>query len=511
MDRKAVVNIVVSLAVLALAAGGTWLLTRLRKQPPTRPPTRRLPKVRAARMKPIADYRVCITGYGSVRPKVQVPVVPQVSGEVKYVAANFRSGKSVAKDQVLFRIDKTDYEQSRDGAQRRIELLDANLKRLTQEEANLAESEKLARRRVGLAEDQLRKVRTLHERGAATSNDIDVAQDALLARREQLQQIVNQRALIAPQRRQIEAEKKVRRVELAQAETAIRRATFASPCAGRVLTSDVEVGTRVVAGKAYGEVYATAIMEVPVPISASDLRWVDRRLLQPDEEGKTPAEKHKLIPADVQWFETNGGDRAHWSGYVGRAEAGLEAETRTAKLVVYVENPPADSGRAMLDRNMFCKVVIHGRRVAGALILPRRAILPEGAVYVVVDGRLYRREVIVQRFTDEQAMIFPRAGANPHSSTQPAGKAGAKPPAAEVDTQPARGLADGDLVCTSYVGRFTRGMQVEVILAEPAATQPSPTPCEDGPSSRRIDRPATAPERARPPAGTVPSAREPQP
>jgi hypothetical protein len=231
-----------------------------------------------------------------------------------------------------------------------------------------------------------------------------------------------------------------------------------------VIHAQLEVGTRVVAGKSYGEVYGLDVMELPVPVPASDLQWIDRSLLRPDKDGKTPAEKSKLIGAEVHWFGTENGRHVSWPGYVGRIEAGLEAETRTAKLVVYVDNPPMDSGRMLLDRNMFCRAVIHGKTVAEALLVPRGAILPQGAVYVVADGRLQLRKVTVERFTDDEAMIVPAPKGNP-----------------TPDAGSEEGLRAGDLVCTGYVPKPVPGMAVEVIEDEAGgagapATRPAAAP-----------------------------------
>lgn len=466
MKARLILNVFLAVLVMGAAALGTWVLMRSRTEPPTRRPEKATPKVRASVMEPIHNHTVRIVGHGSARPKVQVPVVPQVSGEVVRLAGNFRSGKHVRLKQELFTIDQTDYRQSRDVAQRQIELLDANRKRLDQEEANLLASEALARSRVTLAEAQLANVQKLEDRGAATSNDVDLAQDALLARREQLQTILNQKALIGPQRSQILAERRVRQAQFQQAETAFQRTVYKSPVTGRVLSAQLEVGTRVQAGQAYGEVYGTEIMEVPVAIPASDVQWIDRALLRPDKEGKTLAEKDKLIRADVQWRGTENGRNLSWPGYVGRMEAGLEAETRTAKLVVYVENPPLDSGRDLLDRNMFCRVVIHGRTVPEALIVPRQAILPEGAVYVVTDGRLGVRKVTVQRYTDNEAMIFPARRANPAEKGPPK-----------------EGIRAGELVCTDYVPKPVPGMRVEVIRPT-ATTAPATRPAASRPAGQ---------------------------
>lgn len=497
MKLRIVLNIVLLAVVVTVTAGVVgWMLTRPPKPKPPEP-KRVVPKVVAEGVELRSNYTVEIVGYGSARPIVSVALVPQVSGKVEFCAPNLRSGMHVQAGELLCRIDQTDYKQQRAAAEQQIALLTAQRNRLDQEERNLKESEKLARGRVKLAEEQLADAERLRQRGAASTNDVDVARDTLLARKEQLQQTLNLLALIEPQRKQLAAEQAVRAVQQAQAQTAIDRTELTSPVTGRVLQSQVEHGAMITAGQTYGQLYDMRVMEIPVPVPASDLAWIDRSLLVPDKDGKTLAEKKKLIRAKVEWFARGDGRTMSWDGYVGRIEAGLEERTRTAKLVVYVENPPRTGGGDLLDRNMFCRVTIYGKTVPQTIIIPRQAIGPDGSVYVVEAGRLGVRQIDVLRYTDSQAMLLPAepidegVAATGQSRTRPA-------------TRPSRGLRPGDLLCIGYIPAPVAGMRVDVV-APPNPSRPAPRPA--APSTRPAPAPALPVARApKPPAAADPLA-----
>ena len=51
-----------------------------------------------------------VVGYGTVRPKNQVQMVPQVSGELVFCHADLAEGKIIAKGELLFELDPSVYQ-----------------------------------------------------------------------------------------------------------------------------------------------------------------------------------------------------------------------------------------------------------------------------------------------------------------------------------------------------------------------------------------------------------------
>ena len=412
-------NIILSALLLAGAYRLVMWMKANQQKPPQTQPEKIIPQVLAPPIQPRLDQNVEIVGYGSARPKVQLEITAQVSGIVVEKAPNYLSGKFVSRNQMLFRIEQTDYELAAERAEKSIELLGTQLQRLGQEEQNLQNSILIENERLDLAQSQVKKVTNLLQRGAASDNELDLARETLLARRAQLQTLLNQSALVQPQRTQLQAEISSARVELNQAQTNLDRCLVKSPVTGRVLACNVEVGEQVLAGAVCGQIYGTDVMEVPVSIAASDLSWIDQTRLTSSFDS-SPTNPGDPIKAEVQWTGAGNTSPASWPGFVERIEAGLEAETRTSILVVHVHNPSPEtlslappSAPPMLEVNMFCKVIIMGKRLPEAYIIPRRAVLPSEQVYVVGDGHLQTQAIHVTRYTGEEAMILPGDGLTP--------------------------------------------------------------------------------------------------
>ena len=99
------------LPIFVLLAGGAALavLRSARSTPKPRIPVQALPRVRAVTVQP-GDLRMSISSQGTIRPRTESTLVPQVSGVITWVSNSWASGGFFAQDEVLLRIDPTDYE-----------------------------------------------------------------------------------------------------------------------------------------------------------------------------------------------------------------------------------------------------------------------------------------------------------------------------------------------------------------------------------------------------------------
>ncbi len=440
---RILLNIAIAVVVLAGAGSAVQLMLAHRRQPDQRKRQKTILKVLAPKIKPRMNHRVKIVDYGLARAYVQPLITPQVKGVVVEKTDNFLSGKYVRKGQVLFRIDPTDYTLSVQRAQSRIDLLKAQITKLEQEQKNLVESKNIETSLVKLAAEQLRKVKRLLEADAGSENEVDLARETLLGRKRQLQSVVSQLALIGPQRRQIAAELASAGVELAQAKVNLDRCTITSPVAGRVLNCRVEIGQLVQAGGNCGEITGSDIMEVPVSVPATELKWLDEEALGLCRYGNVAAGESAPIKAVVKWQQD---ENVTWSGCLDRIEAGLDARTRKSTLVIIVKNPNPGTGPE-LKVNFFCRVSIVGKTIPRVYVLPREAVLPDGSVYVVVEGRLRRKSVKVARFTDQKALILPGSG-----------------------------IGDGDRVVTGAIAKPVIGMEVKPIGKTPKTSSATTKP-----------------------------------
>ncbi len=279
------------------------VMIALRPDPPLREPASQAPFVTTA---PATgrDGAIPVNSAGTVRPRAEIDVAAQINGKVASVAPAFLSGGRVSAGEVLFRIDEADY-----------------LNRVQQARANVAAQ------LVALlqAEEEARIARAEYEgflrrRG----DDAPPAEASPLTLREP--QLAAARAALARDS-----------AALADAELALARTEVRAPFSGIVRTEMVDVGQFVAAGQGVGRLYADDAVEVVVPLSDADAALIPDLWTLDAGDGDTSVEA--TVMAEY-------GDGAYtWSGYVDRAEAALDEQTRTIDVVVRVPDPFA-GGRA---------------------------------------------------------------------------------------------------------------------------------------------------------------------
>ncbi len=323
--------------------------------------------------------RVVVRGNGTVQPKTAVQVVPQVSGKVVAVHDGLVPGGVVPAGEAILTVDPADFELAVQRAEAAVAQASVQLQ-LEDAEAALARRE---------------------------WETMNPGQDPPpLVVRE-------------PQVNRARAELKAARAELAGARLALERTRVTLPFAIRVTTKNIDLGQFAVAGQQAAAVYATASMEVPVPLADEELEW-----FEVPPPGSAQGGARAEVSSEI------GGRRVVWPARVVRTEGEVDRATRTVSVVVEVPRPVAADAGVTLVPGTFVDVDILGRVLDGVVAVPRHA-LHGGSVWIVEDGRLRIREVEVARRERDRVIV-------------------------------ARGLADGDVVITSQLDVVTDGMKVRV-------------------------------------------------
>ena len=103
MNRKVVYPIGILLGGLALA----FLISINRPELVEEPYERIVPTVRVMNVQATAEY-LSIKSQGTVQPRSQSEVIPEVTGRVTWLSPSLVNGGAFLKDDVLLRIDDAD-------------------------------------------------------------------------------------------------------------------------------------------------------------------------------------------------------------------------------------------------------------------------------------------------------------------------------------------------------------------------------------------------------------------
>jgi RND family efflux transporter MFP subunit len=313
------------------------------------------PTVRVMEARETSEF-LRITSQGTVQPRTESELIPEVSGRVVWMSPSLVGGGSFDQGDILLRIDDADY---RTAAQR----AEATLER--------AEVE------YEFAGDELERLKSLHRRQLASQQQLDNAQRGA---------------------RVAEANLEESRAALDQAQRDLARTELRAPFDGLVRSEHVDIGQFVTRGQSIGIIYATDYMEVRLPIAIDQLVYSG---LPISTRGEIPQSSRPPVVV----YAYLGDRRLEWTGELVRLEAEIDERSRMLYGVTRLRQE-LSSSLPLLTVGLFVHADIRGRKVEGVIRLPRSAMRDDNQV-LVVDGnnRLHFRRVSILRLEHDEMLI----------------------------------------------------------------------------------------------------------
>jgi RND family efflux transporter MFP subunit len=306
---------------------------------------------------------VHVRGFGTVKAKRTINVVPQVSGVVVEKSKAFEAGGYCEEGQVMLRIDDTDYILAFEKANADVAQAELNLAR-AEEEADVSRQEwdRIGKNKSGGSPTQASAL-VLHE----------------------------------PQLKLAQASLNAAQAARNQAKVNLNRCSIVSPFKGRVLTADVDTGQYLRAGNPVGVLYATDVAEVTISVADDDLAWIS---VDGTDCPKGP-ETTVVVGAEFA------GARHQWEGRAVRLGGAVDAKSRLVPVVVEIKNPYHMVGnRPPLMEGMFVDVLFSGNPPEGSVVIPRTALRPGNKVWLIdPESKVRILEVDVTRAGVEEAVI----------------------------------------------------------------------------------------------------------
>ena len=352
-------KIVLPLGVLAAASLGAYALVLNKPDVPIEPRPIELPGIRVHAVT-LQEVTLTVSSQGTVRPRTETQLVPEIAGRVIWVSPSFAAGGFFEEGEVLLRIDQYDYQQAVITAR---SLVAQSTLRLAQEEA---EAE--------VAREEWKEL------GAGAASALTLHEP----------QLVDAQAAVA-----------AAEAALDRAMRDLDRAEIKAPYAGRIRQKSVDVGQFLTVGSSVATVYAIDTAEVRLPLPDAELAYLDLPLAYRGLGEQTGPR--------VTLQANFAGSTHTWEGHIVRTEAEIDPVSRMVHVVVEVDDPYApsdDPGRPPLAVGMFVEAEIEGRIAAEVVVLPRAALRGRNQVLVVDDDDQLRfRDIDVFRSTSTEIIV----------------------------------------------------------------------------------------------------------
>ncbi|MCB0319620.1 MAG: efflux RND transporter periplasmic adaptor subunit, partial [Bdellovibrionales bacterium] len=326
--------------VLCVGILGTGFLLFIRDTPPheDRPPvvTPVIAKAFSAVSTPVE-----VKGFGTVSPAYELAVRPQVSGTITEIHPSLVVGGRIAAGEVLFQIEKSDFEIA-----------------LVEQQAALAKAELDLELEEGNQIIAQREWQLLHN----DETPPPLGKDLVLRK---------------PQLREKRAAVEAAKSRVKKASLDLSRTTIYAPFSCIVQEEKIEVGKFVSPQEEVLKLAATNEFNVVAQILRSDLRWI------PTVVGASS--KNQLpVSADIlQRVET--GEEFHRKGEAVHLLADVDSAGRMAQVLIRIQNPLETTSHKELPLLLgsFVEIQIQGSEATNVLPLPERAIREGSVIWTV--------------------------------------------------------------------------------------------------------------------------------
>jgi RND family efflux transporter MFP subunit len=345
--RRWVVNIVLSIALIAAGIAGAAYIGKTAPKARKRPPVKPLPLVKVIDVHPKAE-RIVVPAMGTVIPAQEIVLESRVAGEIVSIHPEFTVGGHLKKGSEVLQIDPQDYELALTLAMARVKDAESKLKVLKAEAA--------------AAKDEWRVI----NRNRAGKNN---KPSPLLIKEPQLS--AAQAMLIAEK-----ADEKKARLDLA-------RTKISAPFNAMVRKKQVDIGSQVSSQDPLAELVGTDVYWIQASMPVDRLNWI----MIPRNSGEPGAK--------VRIFYRNG---IELTGTVIKLLGELEAEGRMARVLVEVKDPlglnMAEKKHPPLLIGEYVRMEIEGRQLKNVFRIPRTALRDNTRIWLVSnDGKLEIRTV----------------------------------------------------------------------------------------------------------------------
>jgi RND family efflux transporter MFP subunit len=334
-------QIILPFIVITIAIAAMIGLKSLKKPPQTKPAVTVIPVVDVVTIT-LSDIRLLVKSQGIVEPKDQTTLTAQVTGQIIELSASFIKGALVKSGAVLARIDPSDYQADLIAAQANLATAKASLQ---QEKA-----------KGQVAEEEWKKI----------SNSKP-----------------SQLGLRKPQLAKELASVRAAQAAVQKANRNLERTYIKAPYDAIVASRAISLGSVVTSGVITGELLATSIAQIRLPIADQDLAFL-------------PSDGVGVAVEVVSNFK---GVLTSWPGKIVRNEGIIDTNTRMSYLVAEVVTPYQLS--KPLRFGSYVSVKISGHLVKQTATVPSHLVSNQKIALFKNNETLHYQEIsIIQQQGD---------------------------------------------------------------------------------------------------------------
>jgi len=351
-----------AIIIILLGICAAVLLIKYKKQPDRVEQDVQVPLVKVEQVH-VRDISMIIQGYGTVSPKVEVDIIPEVAGKVISIHPELKVGGLIRGNEKILQIDPRDYELA-----------------VRQAEAAVADATVLLETEQAEAQVARKEWSDLHPDTEPSSTLV----------------------LRGPQIRKAKATLDSAQAQLDTAKLRLERTGIFLPFDIMIASESVDLGQYVVTGQPLASAFGTEAVEIEVPLQDDELAWFDvfGSSIFADDNQRSNKKTMATVKAGFAGIEQT------WKGYVVRTTGQVDRASRMISVVVEVPDPfKVSKGGSPLLPGLFAEVLIQGKTLEDTVAIPRDAIREGNRVWLVKDNLLCIQSLEIVRADKDFAYV----------------------------------------------------------------------------------------------------------
>lgn len=443
--------------ILISGVAGLVGLSSLRTDPPKTEATVDVPLVETELVRG-HDEGFFIAVDGEVIAYREVNIGTQVAGQISRKSPKARAGNFVRKGDLLFEIDKRDYELEVQRLEAMVKQASASIEEADVEKENAMDMVEIADQQLALQRREVARFRDLQTQNAGSVSRFETARQAELQSLNALQSQKNILRSIKAKRSRLLRERDRAMTNLEKASLDLTRTRVESPLDGIVVQDMVETDDFVQIGAQLIQLEDTSRAEIRFNMRMDQLRWLwGSNGTQTDNASQVG---YALPKINVRVSIEIDGNRFRWDARLDRYDgAGIDVATRTVPVIAVVDEPtnviamdkdddaiplPAPP---RLMRGTFVTLELPVGQSMELVEISTRSLRPGKQIYLFDNGKLKIQKVRIAFSNREKTLLL-------------AGK----------------GLAAGDRVVVSPLQVADENTTMELQESNSVADVPSETP-----------------------------------
>ena len=361
--------------------GGFFFMNKLidaKVEPPKRPPFKTVYTVDTVAAK-AGDFQPSMVVYGEAQASKTVDLRSLVAGKIVEVNPKLQIGGRIEKGDMLFQIDKFNYQTTLDSAKSTVTETKA---RIAENQAMVAIEEariKSLQQQLALAQSDLERISALQKRGSATpraveerelivsqrSQSLEQSQLNLVVERSRIEQL---RAVLARSERSIE-----------EAQRDLKDTALLAPMSGVIRENNASEGRLVSANEMMVSMYRDDKLEVRFTLT-------DQRF------GRIQSDKIGVVGREIEVIWVVGGEEYKYPAKIERIGAQITSDRGGVEVIASIQGDIKDSP---LRPGAFVEVIVPDKLFENNFRVAETALYDNDKVYVAVDGVLEARSIKV--------------------------------------------------------------------------------------------------------------------